>query len=83
MEAVIRCNAKAFSGDRYLSFEEEDWLEMSDEDDLRVQDEWAELGGMSSEVGGDEVIAAATGLRVLRRVYALLALNGINRAMAS
>jgi hypothetical protein len=68
-------------------FEEEDWLEMSNEDNLRLQDEKAELGGMSNGVGADgspEVdIVADMGLGVPRRVYALLALNGINRAMAS
>ena len=75
------------SGDRIFSFEEEDWLEISNGDDSRLQDEGKDLGGMSDGVGGNDGaemdIIAAVGLCVSRRVYALLALNGINRAMAS
>jgi len=56
---------------------------MSNEDNVRLQDEGAELGGMLNGVGGDEGIVAATGSCVLRWVYTLLALKGINRAMAS
>jgi hypothetical protein len=77
------------SGDKSLPFEEEDWLEMSNEDNLRLQDEGVELDGISNGVGGDEspevVIVTAMGLCVPVRAYALLALalNGINRAIAS
>jgi hypothetical protein len=86
--AAFNCfNAKASSGDRNLSFEEEDWLELSNEDNMRLQDEGIELGGMSNGVGGDDslevVIVVAMGLCVPRRAYVLLALNGINRAIAS
>ncbi len=87
MEATIRSNAKVVLGDRYHPFEVlvevEGWLEMSNEDNVRLQDEGAELGGMLNGVGGDEGIVAATGSCVLRWVYTLLALKGINRAMAS
>ena len=87
MVTVNSSNAKAFSGDRNISFEEEDWLDMSNEDNSRLEDEGIELGGMSNGVGGDDspevVIVAAMALCVLRRAYMLLALNGINRVMAS
>jgi hypothetical protein len=54
---------------------------------LRLQDEGVELGETSNGVGGDDspdvVIVAAMGLCVPRRAHALLALNGINHAIAS
>jgi hypothetical protein len=78
MEAVSRFKAKALSGERVLLIEEQNWLETSNEDNLRLQDEGVELGEMSNGIGGDDcpevvIVAAAVWLQVVRAATGICA----------